>query len=83
VFAVAAPGAGKLSSGTATLPGGDAALFVVSAVRPGSLTSPEAAAGLSGTAQQAAMQSALGEFSAYVTEIERNSKVTRNRKLFE
>ena len=83
VFSVAAPGAGKLSSGTAALSNGDVALFALSAVRPGSIASPEAAAGLAETSQRAAMQSALGEFSAYVAEIERNAKITRNPKVFE
>jgi hypothetical protein len=72
-----------VASGTAALPEGDAALFVVSAVRPGSLASPEAAAALAETAQQAAARAALGEYSAYVTELERTAKVTRNPKVFE
>jgi peptidyl-prolyl cis-trans isomerase D len=83
VFATAAPATGRVASGTAALPEGDAALFVVSAVRPGSLASPEAAAALAETAQQAAARAALGEYSAYVTELERTAKVTRNPKVFE
>ena len=67
----------------AALPGGDVALFVVSGVRPGSITSPEAAADLPARAQRAAEQMALAEFSAYVAALERKAKIKRNPKLFE
>jgi hypothetical protein len=80
---VAAPSAGQLSSGVATLPGGDAALFVVSGMRPGSVSSPEAAAELPARAQRAAGQVALAEFTSYVAALEKNAKITRNAKLFE
>ena len=83
VFAAAAPAVGQLSSGVATLPGGDAALFVVSGSRPGSVSSPEAAAELPARAQRAAGQVALAEFSSYVAALEKNAKITRNAKLFE
>ena len=83
VFTSAPPAGGKPASGVAALPGGDVALFVVSAVRPGSIASPEAAAALPGRAQQAAEQMALTEFSAYVAELERKAKIKRNPKLFE
>ena len=83
VFTVAAPSAGQLSSGVATLPGGDAALFVVSGMRPGSVSSPEAAAELAASAQRAAGQVALAEFTSYVAALENNAKITRNAKLFE
>jgi peptidyl-prolyl cis-trans isomerase D len=83
VFATPPPAGGKPASGVAALPGGDVALFVVSAVRPGSISSPEAAAELPGRAQQAAEQMALTELSAYVAELERKAKIKRNPKLFE
>jgi len=83
VFTAAAPATGRPSSGVATLPGGDAVLFVVNGMRPGSVTSPEAAAELAASAQRAAGQVALAELSSYVAELERNAKITRNAKLFE
>ena len=83
LFTAPAPATGQLSSGVATLPGGDAVLFVVSGMRPGSVTSPEAAAELAASAQRAAGQVALAEFSSYVAALERNAKITRNPKLFE
>ena len=83
VFTTAPPAGGKLASGVAALPSGDVALFLVSGVRPGSITSPEAAAELPRRAQQAAEQMALTEFSAYVAELERKAKIKRNPKLFE
>ena len=83
VFSTAVPAADRVSSGVAALANGDAALFVVRAVRPGSLASPEVAAALGDTARQAATRSALGEFSAYVAELERTAKITRNPSVFE
>jgi peptidyl-prolyl cis-trans isomerase D len=83
VFTAAAPASGQVSSGVATLPGGDAALFVVSGIRPGSVSSPQAAADLPARAQRAAGQVALAEFSSYVAALERDAKITRNAKLFE
>ena len=83
IFATAAPAADRAASGVAALPNGDAALFAVRAVRPGTIASPEAAAALGDTARQAAERSALGEFAAYVAELERSAKITRNSKVFE
>jgi hypothetical protein len=83
IFTTAAPASGKVASGVAALPNGDAALFAVRAVRPGTIASPEAAAGLGDTARQAAERLALGEFGAYLAELERTAKVTRNPKVFE
>ncbi len=83
MFTAAAPATGQVSSGVAALPGGDAVLFVVSGVRPGSVSSPEAAAELAASAQRAAGQVAIAEFSSYVSALERNAKITRNAKLFE
>ena len=45
--------------------------------------SPEVAAQFAESAQRAAQQTALAEFAAYVAELERNAKVTRNSKVFE
>jgi peptidyl-prolyl cis-trans isomerase D len=83
IFGVAAPAQGRVAGGVGRLPSGDAALFAVSAVRPGSLDSPELAAQAASITQQAAGQSALEEFSAYVAELERTAEIKRNPKLFE
>ena len=82
VFLVPAPAQGQASHGTAVLPNGDAVVFAVNAARPGSI-SPEAAAQFAERSQRAAQQTALAEFAAYVAELERNAKVTRNPKVFE
>jgi len=57
-------------------------VFAVNAARAGAM-SPEAAAQSADSAQRAARQTALAEFAAYVAELERNAKVTRNPKIFE
>jgi len=82
VFLAPAPAQGQVSHGTAVLPNGDAVVFAVNAARAGSM-SPEAAAQFAESAQRAAQQTALAEFAAYVAELERNAKVTRNPKVFE
>ena len=82
VFVAPAPAAGQSSFGTAMLPNGDAVVFAVNVARPGSM-SPEAAAQAAERAQRAAQQTAVAEFAAYVAELERNAKVTRNPKVFE
>jgi peptidyl-prolyl cis-trans isomerase D len=82
VFLAPAPAQGEVSHGTAVLPNGDAVVFAVKAARAGSM-SPEAATQFAESAQRAAQQTALAEFAAYVAEIERNAKVTRNTKVFE
>jgi peptidyl-prolyl cis-trans isomerase D len=82
VFLAPAPAQGEVSHGTAVLPNGDAVVFAVKAARAGSM-SPEAATQFAESAQRAAQQTALAEFAAYVAEIERNAKVTRNPKVFE
>ena len=73
---------GSSTYGTTMLPNGDALLFAVNAVQPGSLAGG-GAADLAQNQQAAAQQAALAEFSAYVGELERNAKVTRNPKVFE
>lgn len=82
VFLAPAPTQGQVSHGTAVLPNGDAVVFAVNAARAGSM-SPEVAAQFAESAQRAAQQTALAEFAAYVAELERNAKVTRNPKVFE
>jgi peptidyl-prolyl cis-trans isomerase D len=83
VFTAPHPATGKASAGTAVLANGDVALFAVSAVRKGSMESPDAAARFGETIQNSQRQAATAEFAAYVKELERNSKVTRNEKVFE
>jgi hypothetical protein len=83
IFGVAAPAAGRIASGVSPLPNGDVALFVVDAVRPGSMAAPEIAAQSAEITQQAAGQVAVGEFSAYLAELERTAKIKRNPKLWE
>ena len=82
VFLAPAPAQGEVSHGTAVLPNGDAVIFAVNAARPGSM-SAEAAVQFAERAQRAAQQTALAEFAAYVAELERTAKVTRNPKVFE
>ena len=82
VFQAPAPAQGAASYGTAVLPSGDAVVFAVNAARAGAL-SPEAAAQFADSVQRTARQTALAEFAAYLAELERNAKVTRNPKVFE
>jgi peptidyl-prolyl cis-trans isomerase D len=80
VFKVAAPAAGQTVAGSATLEAGDAAVFEVRAVHPGSLPADMQAGALT---QQVAQRAAVAEFAAYVAELERTAKITRNAKVFE
>ena len=83
VFTAPRPEPGKVTGGTAVLPNGDVALFVVSAVKGGAIPmTPDAAAQLSQQAQRAAGQVAGAEFSAYVAELVRTAKVSLNEKVF-
>jgi peptidyl-prolyl cis-trans isomerase D len=82
VYSVAAPAAGQVATGTASLANGNAAAFVVNAVRPGTMPTADAAQ-IAEFMRQAAGQQGTIEFAAYVAEIERNAKVVRNEKLFE
>ena len=82
-FTAPHPAAGKASAGTAVLANGDVALFVVSAVRSGSMDSPETAARFAESMQSMQRQAAAAEFAAYVKELERTAKVQRNEKVFE
>lgn len=76
-------GAGKVSAGAVTLASGDQAVFVVSEVRRGVAGgTPEIALVNAQRAQAAASQAAAAEFSAYLGELQRTAKVTRNDKVF-
>ena len=83
-FKVARPEPGKVSSGTAVLPNGDAAVIVVSAVRSGGVaTTPEQqAAQTMQIVQRATQQSAVAEFTAYTNELQRAAKIKRNATVF-
>ena len=83
-YAVPRPAPGKVSSGTAVLPNGDIALFVVTDVKSGALpATPDAASQVSQLAQRVAGQGAGIEFSAYIAELVRTAKVKLNEKVFE
>jgi peptidyl-prolyl cis-trans isomerase D len=83
-YAAPRPASGKVTSGTAVLPNGDVALFVVTGVKSGALpTTPDAGSLVAQLAQQVAGQSAGVEFSAYVAELVRTAKVRLNEKVFE
>jgi peptidyl-prolyl cis-trans isomerase D len=83
-FAAPRPAGGKPTPGTAILPNGDIALFVVNSVTSGTLPmTPDSAAQMSQIAQRAAGQLAGSEFNAYVDELVRTAKVTVNEKVFE
>jgi peptidyl-prolyl cis-trans isomerase D len=83
-YAAPRPAPGKVSSGTAVLPNGDVALFVVTDVKSGALpTTPDAGPIMSQLAQRVAGQNAGVEFSAYVAELVRTAKVKLNEKVFE
>jgi peptidyl-prolyl cis-trans isomerase D len=82
VYSVPAPAAGRVAAGTASLANGNAAVFVVTTVRPGTLPTTDAAQ-IAEFMRQAAGQQGMIEFAAYVAEIERNAKITRNAQVFE
>jgi len=82
VFAAPVPADGKVSTGTASLADGNAVAFVVKTVQPGTVPAGQEAQ-VGDVLRQAAGQQGLIEFSAYVRELERNAKVTRNEKVFD
>jgi len=82
VYAVPAPAAGSLATGTVALSDGNAAAFVVTAVQPGTVPAGQEAQ-IGDVLRQAAGQQGLIEFSSYVSEIERNAKIVRNEKVFD
>ena len=77
-FAVPPPGAGRLESGTVTLPGGDAAAWMLSAVKPG-----EVKGDASAEQRQLAEASAVGEYSAYLAALRERAEVHFNPAIFE
>jgi peptidyl-prolyl cis-trans isomerase D len=81
IFQVPHPVDGKPSAGAATLASGDQAVFVVKNVRAGGLDAA-AAAELPMRAQQAAQLNGAVEFTAYLEELKRTSKIKKNDKLF-
>ncbi len=82
-FTAPHPAEGRVSAGTTLLAGGDVAVFAVSAVRAATTESPEGAMLLAQGMQRAQGMAGVAEFAAYVNELERNAKVTRNDKVFE
>ena len=82
-FEAPRPGAGTVSTGIASLPDGDVAMFVVRSVRSGSPEDAGSAPKSADTMEQAQGQAALAEYSAYVAELERTAKITRNARIFE
>jgi peptidyl-prolyl cis-trans isomerase D len=82
VYAVPAPAAGGTATGSAALANGNAAAFVVSAVRPGTVPAGQEAQ-IGDVLRQAASQQGMIEFAAYVAELERTAKITRNAQVFD
>jgi len=84
-FQAARPTPGKDTAGTAVLANGDAAVFSVSGVHPGTLPVTgeeqvkELRARLVQTAQQRAAQA---EFLAYANELQATAKIKRNPNVF-
>ena len=81
LFAAAAPVAGGVSTGTVTLGNGSVAAFVVTKTVPGAL--PADAAQSEQVRREVGQREAIAEFTAYITELERTAKVTRNAQVFE
>jgi peptidyl-prolyl cis-trans isomerase D len=83
VFAAPRPASGRRQAGTAGLPSGDAAVFVIDEVRAGTLPDAADAAELGEHLQQGARLAGASELSAYVAGLERTAKIKRNDKVFE
>ncbi len=81
VYQAPYPSAGMPSAGSVTLASGDAVAFAVTGVQPGGLDAT-AAAELPQHAQQFAQVNGAVEFTAYLEELKRTSKVKVNDKLF-
>jgi peptidyl-prolyl cis-trans isomerase D len=79
-FQALRPAVGKVSAGVTTLASGDAAVFIVTAARPGT---PESfGASLADQTRGLAQQQAIAEFTAYVAQLRQAAKIKRNDKLF-
>jgi peptidyl-prolyl cis-trans isomerase D len=70
-------------AGIVALDNGDVALFSVGAVHAGSMPATQDDAEFSALTQQAAAMTALGEFDAYVRQLEGDAKITLNKSVFE
>ena len=81
IFQAGYPAQDKPAAGTVTLASGDPAVFVVTAARPGALDAA-ATAEMPMRAQQTAQVNAAVEFTAYLEELKRTSKIKKNEKLF-
>lgn len=83
-FGLASPAQGAVSSGTASLSNGDAAVVVVSAVRSGdaATAADQLQALRAQTARRAAEQTAVSEFAAYAAELQRTAKIKKNPDVF-
>ena len=83
VFSASRPAPGKATGGTAVLPTGDVAVFVVNAVRAGTApTGADAAVRLSEVMDKAAGMAARADFTAYVKELDRTAKIKVNDQVF-
>jgi peptidyl-prolyl cis-trans isomerase D len=82
VYAVPAPTAGQVATGTASLADGNAVAFAVKAVQAGTVPAGQESQ-IADVLKQAGGQQGLIEFSAYVGELERNAKITRNAQVFD
>jgi peptidyl-prolyl cis-trans isomerase D len=79
-FQAPRPAVGKVSAGVTTLASGDAAVFIVTAARPGT---PESfGASLADQTRGLAQQQAIAEFTAYIAQLRQAAKIKRNDKLF-
>ena len=83
VFAAPRPASGRRVAGTAALTSGDAAVFVIDEARAGSLPTSTDASEMGQRLQQQARMSGATELSAYLADLERTAKITRNEKAFE
>ena len=83
VFAAPRPASGRRVAGTAALTSGDAAVFVIDEARAGSLSTSTDASEMGQRLQQQARMSGATELSAYLADLERTAKITRNEKAFE
>ena len=83
VFAAPRPASGQRVAGTAALTSGDAAVFVIDEARAGSLPTSTDASEMGQRLQQQARMSGATELSAYLADLERTAKITRNEKAFE
>ncbi len=83
VFTAGRPAPGKATGGTAVLPNGDVAVFVVNAARAGMApTGPDAAVQLSQVMEKASGMAARADYTAYVKELDRTAKIKVNDQVF-